>query len=453
MAFVSRISRRGGAFRFAFGAVTVGAITAGAGVTLAPYVDIARLTQSAPTPVIRAGSPPALSRLFDPAATPGAATGFSGPSQSAAPTIRQADAFAPAIGQAPLPAAAAPAPVRQAALPAKPHVLPAEPVAEAAIPAPPERPQELALAPFEAETFVPTPPRRPADLAPPAPAPRVEARRDRAEPPARRAALPAPAPAPMAAPSTADPLERFPAASRQAQAAPETPAPRARLTRKARNAAARTTVARAPAQGPSFFERLFGGASQPGPALAYAPVDRLTGDIARPAGPPPLASARRRVASLGPTLDETPAAPASVAPRRTGGGGRAIYDIAGQVVILPDGTRLEAHSGLGEHRDKVASAHIRMRGVTPPHTYKLTEREALFHGVRAIRLTPVGGSGAIHGRAGLLAHTYMLGPNGDSNGCISIRNYAAFLQAFLDGRISELVVVPGTGGGSLFASR
>ena len=82
-----------------------------------------------------------------------------------------------------------------------------------------------------------------------------------------------------------------------------------------------------------------------------------------------------------------------------------------------------------------------MRGVTPPHTYDLTFRESLFHGVRAIRLTPVGGEGAIFGRAGLLAHTYMLGPRGDFNGCVSFRNYAAFLRAFERGEIKRLVVV------------
>jgi len=82
-----------------------------------------------------------------------------------------------------------------------------------------------------------------------------------------------------------------------------------------------------------------------------------------------------------------------------------------------------------------------MRGPTPPHIYDLTEREALFHGVRAIRLNPVGGSQAIHGRAGLLAHTYLLGPNGDSNGCISIKDYNRFLQAYLRGEIRQLIVV------------
>ena len=49
------------------------------------------------------------------------------------------------------------------------------------------------------------------------------------------------------------------------------------------------------------------------------------------------------------------------------------------------------------------------------------------------------------GRSGLLAHSYMLGPNGDSNGCVSIKNYDRFLQAFDNGEISRLVVVPSLG--------
>lgn len=50
------------------------------------------------------------------------------------------------------------------------------------------------------------------------------------------------------------------------------------------------------------------------------------------------------------------------------------------------------------------------------------------------------------GRAGMLAHTYMLGPEGDSNGCISFKDYEAFLQAYLRGDVDRLVVVAGEGG-------
>ena len=119
----------------------------------------------------------------------------------------------------------------------------------------------------------------------------------------------------------------------------------------------------------------------------------------------------------------------------------AVYDITAKTVYLPDGTKLEAHSGLGSHQDNPRSANIRMRGVTPPHIYTLKPREALFHGVPALRLTPVGGESAIHGRDGLLAHTFMLGSSGASNGCVSFRNYYAFLDAYRSKGIRKLAVV------------
>ena len=108
---------------------------------------------------------------------------------------------------------------------------------------------------------------------------------------------------------------------------------------------------------------------------------------------------------------------------------------------MPNGERLEAHSGLGDKMDDVRFVHVRMKGATPPHTYTLTEREALFHGTRALRMHPVGGSKAIYGRAGLLTHPYLLGPRGDSNGCVSFKDYDRFLQAYLRGEVKRLVVV------------
>ncbi|MGX1323932.1 hypothetical protein AB7M17_007385 [Bradyrhizobium sp. USDA 377] len=119
----------------------------------------------------------------------------------------------------------------------------------------------------------------------------------------------------------------------------------------------------------------------------------------------------------------------------------AVYDITAKMVYLPDGTRLEAHSGLGSNLDDPRSSKIRMRGVTPPHIYTLKPREALFHGVPALRLTPIGGESAIHGRDGLLAHTFMLGPNGDSNGCVSFKDYYAFLDAYRNKGIRKLAVL------------
>jgi len=119
----------------------------------------------------------------------------------------------------------------------------------------------------------------------------------------------------------------------------------------------------------------------------------------------------------------------------------AVYDISAHTVYLPDGSKLEAHSGLGSKLDDPSSAKIRMHGVTPPHIYELTPREALFHGVPALRLNPIGGEDAIYGRSGLLAHSFMLGPNGDSNGCVSFRDYNAFLNAYRNQGIKKLAVV------------
>jgi Protein of unknown function (DUF2778) len=119
----------------------------------------------------------------------------------------------------------------------------------------------------------------------------------------------------------------------------------------------------------------------------------------------------------------------------------AVYDISAHIVYLPDGTRLEAHSGLGSRIDDPRSSHMRMVGVTPPHIYELKPREALFHGVPALRLTPIGGEDKIFGRVGLLAHTYMLGANGDSNGCVSFKDYYAFLDAYRNKGIRRLAVL------------
>jgi hypothetical protein len=173
----------------------------------------------------------------------------------------------------------------------------------------------------------------------------------------------------------------------------------------------------APVNNPNFIEKLFGikPTTPPENAMSYAAVT---------------------TASTAPSsrLDTTPSF----------GDRTAVYNISAQVVIMPNGERLEAHSGLGDKLDDPRFVHVRMMGATPPGTYVLTEREALFHGVRALRMNPVGGSAAIYGRDGILAHTYMLGPNGDSNGCISFKNYDRFLQAYLRGEVSRIVVVAGT---------
>jgi hypothetical protein len=179
----------------------------------------------------------------------------------------------------------------------------------------------------------------------------------------------------------------------------------------------------APSDSPSLIEKLFGARkpSAPDSALGYAPRDVL--------------------ASTAPDM--------RIKPETTQDGATAIYDISAKVVYMPNGEKLEAHSGLGDMLDDPRYVHVRMKGPTPVGTYTLSERERLFHGVRAIRMTPVGGSAAIHGRDGILAHTYMLGPNGDSNGCVSFKNYDKFLQAYLKGEVKRLVVVAGGGRNSL----
>lgn len=123
------------------------------------------------------------------------------------------------------------------------------------------------------------------------------------------------------------------------------------------------------------------------------------------------------------------------------GNGTAIYDISAGVVHMPSGEKLEAHSGIGKMRDNPDYVHVKMRGATPPSSYKLTMRESLFHGVEAIRLTPESGIKP-HGRDGLLAHTYMLARRGESNGCVVFKDYPRFLAAFKRGEVKRIVVVP-----------
>lgn len=118
----------------------------------------------------------------------------------------------------------------------------------------------------------------------------------------------------------------------------------------------------------------------------------------------------------------------------------AVYDISKHTVYLPNGERLEAHSGLYDKMDDPRFVNVRMRGPTPPNAYDLALREEPFHGVQAIRLNPVDDD-KMFGRDGMLAHTYMHGPNGQSNGCVSFKEYNKFLNAFLNGKVDRLVVM------------
>jgi len=118
----------------------------------------------------------------------------------------------------------------------------------------------------------------------------------------------------------------------------------------------------------------------------------------------------------------------------------AVYDISARTVYMPNGARLEAHSGMGTMMDDPRYVSERDVGPTPPNVYDLKPRERPFHGVKALRMIPQDESATL-GRDGLLTHSYLLGPNGDSNGCVSFKNYDKFLTAFQNGEIKRLVVV------------
>jgi hypothetical protein len=241
---------------------------------------------------------------------------------------------------------------------------------------------------------------------------------------------PAPASAPKLALASPQPDIAKPVAPPAARLALNIPLPAARPAeaRKSAGASVRDMAGRAkaavmaavapPEKPPTIFERLFGKSESRGSLLSYASADVGS------------------TSSLGPSPNIGTAGTLPMYDRQT-----AVYDISAHMVYLPDGTRLEAHSGLGSQLDDPNSARVRMRGVTPPHLYDLKPRETLFHGVPALRLNPIGGDEAIYGRSGLLAHTYMLGPNGDSNGCVSFKDYNAFLQAYRNGEIRRLAVV------------
>jgi hypothetical protein len=222
-----------------------------------------------------------------------------------------------------------------------------------------------------------------------------------------------------------------------AQSAPDVAAPalspRVAAAVPLPRAAPRSIVAQAAPTRPAPRYRLASLSDTPLPT-AYAPTDsppkdsgitdflrRLTRDPAGDAAPKDAA-----------TKDANP--PAGD-PAHT-----AIYDISARTVYLPNGERLEAHSGLGGYMDDVRSVNLKMRGATPPNVYDLRLREASFHGVQAIRLVPVEGS-RMYGRDGMLVHPFMLGPEGQSNGCVSLKDYTAFLNAYQRGEITRLVVV------------
>ena len=181
------------------------------------------------------------------------------------------------------------------------------------------------------------------------------------------------------------------------------------------------------------------------PHSREATYNLASADVVAPATTGSIGAATKPAVALAPQAPPMkPAAPALAyanpdVPMRDNH--TAIYDIVAHVVYMPDGERLEAHSGLGRMLDDPQYASAKARGPTPPNVYDLTLRSGLFHGVQALRLNPVKDS-KMYGRDGILAHTYMLGASGASFGCVSFKHYDAFLQAFRRGEVNRMVVVP-----------
>lgn len=192
----------------------------------------------------------------------------------------------------------------------------------------------------------------------------------------------------------------------------------------------------------------------PEPAAVPAPV-RIAPTVVVPLAPPTPAPRADRpaeaTAALAPA--EQPRAPAvpappgrvaSVAPGPVFGrnDGVAVYDISAATVYMPNGERLEAHSGLGPMVDNPRYVDRRNVGPTPPGTYDLQALGGLFYGVEALRMVPTSGVNTF-GRDGFLTHSYMLrGRPAQSNGCVVFPNYARFLEAYKRGHVKRLVVVP-----------
>lgn len=218
------------------------------------------------------------------------------------------------------------------------------------------------------------------------------------------------------------------------------------------------------------------GAIEGGIDLGALEIDDVPVPIARPQREEAVAPpADKAVASLPPPDKPAPplpravpAAPADAPPsaaktppggflNKLFGGGRpragnkvAVYDISAAKVYMPDGSVLEAHSGIGKMADNPRYVHVKMNGPTPPQTYDLKMRESRFHGVEAVRMTPVGNQ-TMHGRDGMLTHSYLLrGRPGQSHGCVAFKEYHKFLSAFKKGHVKRIIVVPG-GGAGVFA--
>jgi len=91
--------------------------------------------------------------------------------------------------------------------------------------------------------------------------------------------------------------------------------------------------------------------------------------------------------------------------------------------------QLQAHAGVRDYRDRSARHQPEEGWADAANIYELKPR-----------VIPVTGSKK-YGRDGILAHPFMLGDNGQSNGCVSFKDYQAFLKAYQRGEVTRMVVV------------
>src|SRR5580704_8563489 len=113
---------------------------------------------------------------------------------------------------------------------------------------------------------------------------------------------------------------------------------------------------------PTPTPRPLGGPHGPAkPDVTRLPVGQPAPQVATTAPPPPTASPQKPSFTREARLDTT-APPESDS--RT-----AVYDIEAHTVYLPDGEKLEAHSGLGDKLDDPRYVNVRDRGPTPPNVY------------------------------------------------------------------------------------
>src|SRR4029077_13173830 len=101
-------------------------------------------------------------------------------------------------------------------------------------------------------------------------------------------------------------------------------------------------------------------------AIAQPATGRSAPKLATAASSPPANAARKRVATAEASKDSISPVSSVDQDSRT-----AIYDIAARTVYLPNGRRLEAHSGFGSHMDDARYVNLKRQGPTPPNTYKL----------------------------------------------------------------------------------